>query len=102
LKFYRGGERKINGSFKPFTRVESHFADARFFEEDDIPKETMPATITSTGRCSMKNVIQVPREDVHAHQLQKEESQLGGTSFSTKQTNVKVSTASGSSPTVLR
>jgi len=67
LKYYQGGERQINGSVKPFTRVESHFADARFFEEDDTTKETMPATIASTGKGSMKNIIQMPREDVPAH-----------------------------------
>jgi len=60
---------KINGSVKPFTRAEPHFADARFFAEDDTPKETMPATITSTGRGSMKNIIQIPTEDALAHQL---------------------------------
>ena len=64
LKYYRRGERKINSSVKPFTRAESHFADARLFEEDNTPKETMPATITSTGRGSIKNIIQMPGEDV--------------------------------------
>ena len=67
LKHYRGDERKINGGVKPFTRAKSHFADARFFEEDDTPKETMPASSTSTGKGTMKNVIQVPKEDVPVH-----------------------------------
>jgi len=35
LKYYQGGETKTNASVKPFTRAESHFADARFFEKDD-------------------------------------------------------------------
>jgi len=65
---------KINGSVKPFTRAESHFAYASFFEEDDTLKETMPTTITSIVRGSIKNIIQMPREDLPAHQLQKEES----------------------------
>ena len=69
LKYYRGGERKINGSVKPFTRAEPHFADARFLKEDDTPKETMPVSITSTGKGSMKRVIQVLKEDMPAHQL---------------------------------
>jgi len=47
--------------------AESHFADVRFFEEDDTPEETMPAAITSIGRGSMKNVIQVPKQDMPAH-----------------------------------
>jgi len=57
LKYYRGGERKINGSVKLFTRAGSHFADARFFEEDDTLKETMSGTIIPTGRGCMKNII---------------------------------------------
>jgi len=32
LKYYRCGERKINENVKPFSKVESHFADARFFD----------------------------------------------------------------------
>jgi len=67
LKYYLGRERKIKGNVKPFTRAESHFADARFFEEDNTPKETMLATITSIGRGSMHNIIQMPREDVPVH-----------------------------------
>ena len=50
LKYYQGRERKINSSVKPFTRAESHFTDIRFFEEDDTPKETILADITSTNR----------------------------------------------------
>jgi len=50
-------EGKINGSVKLFTRAESYVTDARFFEEDDTPKETMPTAITSIGRGTMKNVI---------------------------------------------
>ena len=81
LKYYWGGERKINGSVKPFTRVESYFADARLFEKDNTPKETMPATITSTSRGSMKNVIQVLKEDIATHQLEKEENEQGHVLF---------------------
>ena len=67
LKYYRGGEKKINGNVRPFTKAESHFACARFFEADDAPKETLPSTIISTGRGSTKNVIQVPKEDMPTH-----------------------------------
>jgi len=102
LKYCRCVERKVNASVKPFTRAKSHFADARFFEEDDTPKENMPASITSIGKGNMKNVIQVSKEDMPAQQLQKKENQLGGTSFSDKQTNVKVSITSALSPIVLR
>jgi len=63
------GERKINGSVKPFTRAEYHFTDARFFEEDDTPKETMPIAITSTGKGTIKNIFQVLKEHMPAHRL---------------------------------
>jgi len=29
LKYYRGGERKINSDVKPFTKAELHFADSK-------------------------------------------------------------------------
>ena len=41
LKYYRDGEKKISGDVKPFTKAESHLADAGFFEEGAAPKETM-------------------------------------------------------------
>jgi len=50
LKYYRGGEKKINGDVKPFTKAKSHFADSKFFEEGTALKETMPSIISSTGR----------------------------------------------------
>ena len=49
LKYYRDGQKKINGDFKPFTKAESYFADARFFEEGAPLKEAMLAFISSTG-----------------------------------------------------
>ena len=54
LKYYRGGERKINCDVRPFTRSESYFADAKFFEEDSTPKEMMISTISSTGKSEPK------------------------------------------------
>jgi len=69
-----GGERNINGNVKPFTKDESHFAGARFLEEDDTPKKIVPASITSTGKGTIEKVIQVPKADAPVHQLQKEEN----------------------------
>ncbi|XP_074282821.1 uncharacterized protein LOC141607368 [Silene latifolia] len=50
LKYYRGGERKINGDAKPFTKADSFFADAKFFEENGTSSEFMPTTISLTGK----------------------------------------------------
>ncbi|XP_074304433.1 uncharacterized protein LOC141639153 [Silene latifolia] len=50
LKYYRGGERKINGDAKPFTKANSFFADVKFFKENGTSSEFMPTTISSTGK----------------------------------------------------
>ena len=54
LKYYRGGERGINGDVKPFTEAESHFIDAKFFEEGSALKEMMISTISSTSKGDSK------------------------------------------------
>jgi len=58
LKYYPDGEKKINGDIKPFTKAESHFTDARFFEEGTAPKKTMPSTISFTGKGGAKKAPQ--------------------------------------------
>ena len=55
------GGKKINGDVKPFTKAESYFADARFFEEEAILKKTVPAVISSTGKRGSSG-----NEDMHA------------------------------------
>ncbi|XP_074277874.1 uncharacterized protein LOC141601485 [Silene latifolia] len=50
IRYYRGGERKINGDAKPFTEADSFFADAKFFEENGTSSEFMATTISSTGK----------------------------------------------------
>jgi len=46
----------------PFTIVESHFADVRFFKEGAAPKETMPSTISSTGKGGAKTAPQARKD----------------------------------------
>jgi len=41
LKYYRYGEKKINGYIKQFTKAESYFANARFFEKGACLKEVI-------------------------------------------------------------
>ncbi|XP_074298270.1 uncharacterized protein LOC141629112 [Silene latifolia] len=50
LKYYRSGERKIDGDAKPFSKVDSFFDDAKFFEENDTSSEFMPTTFSLTGK----------------------------------------------------
>ena len=59
LKYYRDGEKKVNGDTKPFAKAESYFADARFFDEDAPLKEAMPATISSTGKRSEEDTLRM-------------------------------------------
>ena len=61
LKYYRDGEKKINGDVKPITKAESHFVDVRFFEEGAAPKETMLSTISSIGKGGAKDAPQARR-----------------------------------------
>ena len=71
-KYYQGREKKIDGmSNHPFTRATSHFVDARFFKEGDAPKETMPSTISSTGKGGAKNALQAPKENVPKNIMRK-------------------------------
>ena len=102
LKYYRLGETKINSNARPFTKIEFHFTDTRFIEEDDIPKETMLSIITSMGKVSTKNALQMPKEDTPKQQLKMEQSELGDTPSSIKQADKKVVTSKGSAPIVLR
>ncbi|XP_074313449.1 uncharacterized protein LOC141648620 [Silene latifolia] len=61
LKYYRGGERRINGDVKPFSKVDSFFADAKFFEESGTSSEFLPSTISSTGtRGKEKEAVNSP------------------------------------------
>ncbi|KAM1787735.1 hypothetical protein ACFX11_038100 [Malus domestica] len=54
LKFYREGAKVIYGDTKPFTEAESHFADAKFYMDEDMVPETLPKKIKSTGKATPK------------------------------------------------
>ncbi|KAM2725588.1 hypothetical protein EV1_028272 [Malus domestica] len=44
----------IYGDTKPFTEVESHFADAKFYMDEDMVSEGLPKEIKSTGKTTPK------------------------------------------------
>ncbi|KAM2589171.1 hypothetical protein TB1_046128 [Malus domestica] len=54
LKFYREGVKVIYGDTKPFTEAESHFADAKFYMDEDMVPETLPKEIKSMGKTTPK------------------------------------------------
>ncbi|KAM2035388.1 hypothetical protein ACFX16_038487 [Malus domestica] len=54
LKFYREGVKVIYGDTKPFTEVESHFADAKFYMDEDMVPEALSKEIKSMGKGTPK------------------------------------------------
>ncbi|KAM1243698.1 hypothetical protein ACFX2G_035924 [Malus domestica] len=54
LKFYREGVKVIYGDTKPFTEVESHFADAKFYMDKDMVPEALPKEIKTMGKATSK------------------------------------------------
>ena len=73
LKYYRDGEEKINSDVKPFTKVESHFADVRFFEEGIIPKKTMSLAISSIGKGAVKKASRQEKMILLSNSLRKKQ-----------------------------
>ncbi|KAM2021670.1 hypothetical protein COP2_044650 [Malus domestica] len=44
------------GDTKPFTKAESHFADAKFYMDEDMVLEALPKEIKSTGKVAPKKL----------------------------------------------
>ncbi|KAK9669832.1 hypothetical protein RND81_13G157500 [Saponaria officinalis] len=64
LKFYRNGEKKVNGDVKPFTEAETYFADAKFYHENEAPSEMWPTSIASTGtKAPSENEEEKPEDE---------------------------------------
>ena len=47
FKYLQSGIKKVNANLKPFAETKAHFADAKFYVEDDIPNEVLPVEIPS-------------------------------------------------------
>ncbi|KAM2838647.1 hypothetical protein COP1_030341 [Malus domestica] len=54
LKFYQERVKVIYGDTKPFTKAESHFADAKFYMNEDTVPETLPREIKSMSKATPK------------------------------------------------
>ncbi|KAM1845265.1 hypothetical protein ACFX13_019587 [Malus domestica] len=54
LKFYQEEVKVIQGDTKPFTEAESHFADTKFYMDEDIVPEALPEEIKPTGKATPK------------------------------------------------
>ena len=57
FKFYIGGVKKVEADTKPFIEVESYFADAKFYIENDAMEEVLPAIIPSTGKAKFERKV---------------------------------------------
>ena len=86
---------KINGDVELFTKNESHFVDAKFFEEGATPKETMPSTISSTGKGGAKSALQARKDDAPKQQHEKEASKWRNTTSLIEQVAKSVATSIG-------
>ncbi|KAM1569398.1 hypothetical protein ACFX10_034519 [Malus domestica] len=54
LKFYRERVKVIQGDTKPFIEAESHFADAKFYMDENMVPEALPEDIKSIGKAALK------------------------------------------------
>ncbi|KAM2783902.1 hypothetical protein COP1_013339 [Malus domestica] len=86
----------IPGDTKPFTEAESHFADAKFYMDEDMVLETLPKEIKSTSKAApKKNKLQVvpkKQEREVVPSLNKDDDEL------TKPTTTKGSVAPSKGP----
>jgi len=74
----------------------------RFFEEGTAPKETIPSTISSTGKGAAKKASQVRKDDSSKQQLEKEVSKQCNTTSRIEQVAKPAAALTGSMPTILR
>ena len=58
FKFYRGGVKKVEIDTNPFTKVESYFADAKFYTENDVILEVLLAIIPYTRKTKLKGHVE--------------------------------------------
>ncbi|KAI5342408.1 hypothetical protein L3X38_010283 [Prunus dulcis] len=63
----KGRVKKILGDVKPFTEVESYFANAKFYIDEDVASEVIPIEVHSTGQT-------IPRKDEQLKCLSAEEN----------------------------
>ncbi|KAM1179922.1 hypothetical protein ACFX2J_018898 [Malus domestica] len=60
LKFYREGVKVIQGDTKPFIKVKSHFADAKFYLDEEMVPEALPKVIKSQVKSHPKRISGKP------------------------------------------
>ncbi|KAL6331488.1 hypothetical protein AAG906_011428 [Vitis piasezkii] len=58
LELVTGVVKKLEADSKPFTEVESYFADAKFYIENDAKKEILCEIISSIGKAKLKEKVE--------------------------------------------
>ena len=58
FKFYGRGVKKVEANTKPFTKVESYFADAKFYTKNNVIQEVLYAIIPSIGKAKLKEKVE--------------------------------------------
>ena len=68
FKYLQSGIKKVNADLKPFAETEAHFADAKFYVEDDTPNEVLPIEIPSmeSKQGEKEHVRLITRKDILA------------------------------------
>ena len=71
FKYLQSGIKKVNADLKPFAEIEAHFADAKFYIEDDTPNEVLSVEIPSmeSKQGEKEYVRLVTRKDILAPKI---------------------------------
>ena len=100
FKYLQSGIKKVNADLKPFAKTEAHFANAKFYVEDEIPNEVLPVEILfmESKQGEKEHVRLVTRKDILAL---KKGPECGNDHFSESTNNsvrAKISTPSNNPP----
>ncbi|KAL4598593.1 hypothetical protein ACB092_11G069900 [Castanea dentata] len=66
FKYLQSEIKKVDADLKPFSETEAHFADVKFYAEDDIPNEVLPVEVPSmkSKQGEKKHVKFITRKDI--------------------------------------
>ena len=100
FKYLQSGIKKVNADLKPFAETEAHFADAKFYVEDDIPNEVLPVEIPSreSKQSEKEHDKLVTRKDIPAPKKGPECGNDHSSESTSNSVKAKISTSSNSPP----
>ena len=100
FKYLQSGIKKVNADLKPFAETEAHFANAKFYVEDDIPNEVLPVEILSieSKQGEKEHVRLVTRKDILALKKGPECGNDHSSESTSNSIRAKISTPSNNPP----